>query len=77
MTTQDYQILDLTPEATLEEIKRAYRKLTLLYHPDKCGGDITIFQKVKKAYRAVLAVKTGKGNCFIHEVEQLIAGQVV
>lgn len=67
MTSQDYQILDLTPEASLEEIKRAYRRLTLLYHPDKCGGDTTIFQKVKKAYRSVLAIKTGKGECFTHD----------
>lgn len=67
MTSKDYQLFDLTPEADLEEIKKAYRKLTLLYHPDKCGGDNTIYQKVKTAYKAIFNMKTGQGNCYTHE----------
>ena len=30
-----YSILELTPEATLDDIKKSYRKLALKYHPDK------------------------------------------
>jgi len=30
-----YQTLGLTPEATQEEIKRAYRRLAKQYHPDR------------------------------------------
>lgn len=39
-------LLEITPEATDSEIKRAYRRLSLKNHPDK-GGDEDIFQKVK------------------------------
>ena len=30
-----YQILDVSPSATDDEIKKAYRKLSKKYHPDK------------------------------------------
>lgn len=33
-----YAVLGLTSTATLENIKKAYRKLALLYHPDKHAG---------------------------------------
>lgn len=32
-----YELLDITPEASDDEVKRAYRKLALQYHPDRPG----------------------------------------
>ncbi len=32
---QAYRILEITPQATESEIKKAYRKLAVIYHPDK------------------------------------------
>ncbi len=32
-----YEVLMLSPESVEEEIKRQYRQLSLLIHPDKCS----------------------------------------
>ncbi len=53
-----YQILGVGREATAEEIKKAYRKLAMKYHPDKAKGDKKQaeekFKQISEAY-AVLS----------------------
>lgn len=52
-----YLTLGLAKTATLEEVRRAYRRQALLYHPDKNPGDPAAaekFQEVNRAY-AVLS----------------------
>ena len=34
-----YDILQVTPQASKSDIKKAYRKLSKKYHPDKNPGD--------------------------------------
>lgn len=46
-----YQILQLSKEATPDDIKQAYRRLALLYHPDKNGGDEEQFKRLHAAYQ--------------------------
>lgn len=48
-----YEILGVSKEATLKEIKKAYRELSKTHHPDK-GGDEEVFKVISKAY-AVLS----------------------
>lgn len=46
-----YEVLNLDPGATVAEIKKQYRLLSLKYHPDK-GGDEVMFMRIAKAYAA-------------------------
>ncbi|MCX7592756.1 MAG: J domain-containing protein [Fischerella sp.] len=45
-----YQILGVNRTASEEEIKKAYKKLAMKYHPDREGGDETKFKEIKEAY---------------------------
>ncbi len=47
-----YEILNVTHTADEEEIKKAYRKLAIQYHPDKNPGDKTAEDKFKEATEA-------------------------
>lgn len=47
-----YKILGVKRNATQSEIKKAYRKLSLKYHPDKNQGDdeaLAMFQEINAA----------------------------
>lgn len=60
-TDNAYKILDITPNATNEEVKKAYRVMAKKYHPDKIQsqdpamikGAKEKFQEVQKAYETI------------------------
>jgi len=52
-----YDVLGVPRSASKDDIKKAYRKLALKYHPDKTKGDKTSEEKFKEAYEYADKVK--------------------
>lgn len=60
-TESDYKILGLSKEATDQEVKKAYRKMAIRYHPDKVAqmgdeyqkGAKEKFQRIQDAYENI------------------------
>ena len=49
MINDPYQILKVHPSTKLEDIKKAYRELVKIHHPDK-GGDTKVMLKINAAW---------------------------
>ena len=43
-----YKVLGISKSATQDEVKKAFRKLAIKYHPDKNPGDKKAEEKFKK-----------------------------
>uniref|UniRef100_A0A6C0D6M9 J domain-containing protein n=1 Tax=viral metagenome TaxID=1070528 RepID=A0A6C0D6M9_9ZZZZ len=52
MTEDLYGVLGVNRSSSDEEIRKAYRKLSLTHHPDK-GGEVQQFHKIQKAYETL------------------------
>lgn len=54
MSKRDYyEILGVSKSASQDEIKKAFRRLAILHHPDKEGGDETKFKEINEAYEVL------------------------
>ena len=70
MEFNPYKVLSLSKDASLEDIKKRYKKLARKYHPDK-GGDPQLFVYIDTAYKILsnnelryeyLTKRFGEGN---------------
>ena len=48
-----YDTLHVAPDATPDQIKKQYRKMSLELHPDRPTGDATKFKEVNEAYEVL------------------------
>ncbi|XP_035833964.1 dnaJ homolog subfamily B member 7-like isoform X5 [Helianthus annuus] len=75
-----YQVLGLSKECTEAELKTAYKKLALKWHPDRCSDSKYVeeakmkFQAIQEAYSGVYDSdddQDGNGESFDQELKDL------
>ena len=57
LISDPYKVLGVSPDASDEEIKKAYRRLAKKYHPDLNPGDAVAAQKMQEINAAYEQIK--------------------
>jgi curved DNA-binding protein CbpA len=77
-----YAVLGLTPAATPEEIKLAFRRQARVYHPDNNNGDVTKFKEINEA-QGILgdeekrkAYDQERSNSFVEDISEAASSVV-
>ena len=72
--------LELDESATLAEIKEAYRRLSLKFHPDKCSGENKkeceeMFKRISEANRILVTYCAAYKYSFAEEDVKKVTGE--
>ena len=59
MFESDLRLLGLESGSSTDEIKKAFRKKSLIYHPDRNGGNAEMFQRLVEARERLLGNGAG------------------
>lgn len=62
MFESDLRLLGLEIGASNEDIKKAFRKKSLIYHPDRNGGNAEMFQRLVEAKERLLGNGADSGR---------------
>jgi DnaJ-class molecular chaperone len=62
-----YCILGLNSNASIHDIRRAYKREALKHHPDKNGGNDTRFKEINAAYQFLMKCETEERECHTNE----------
>lgn len=62
MFESDLRLLGLKSGASNDEIKKAFRKKSLIYHPDRDGGNAEMFQCLVEAKERLLGNGASSGR---------------
>ena len=74
MSQNHYQILGVAATASAADIKRAYRRLVVQYHPDKHGGDVR-YEEQFKAVAVAYGVLGDPGKRATYDFQQTQAAR--
>lgn len=76
MNNNPYVILGIPDNCSIDEVKKAYKKLVLQLHPDKCESSIDKFMEVKNAYESILLSTIEPQSAFRQINDELIELQL-
>tara|TARA_R110001592_G_scaffold160185_2_gene392245 strand:- start:452 stop:874 length:423 start_codon:yes stop_codon:yes gene_type:complete len=51
---EDFKIMGLKKSSSREDLKKAYKKMSLKTHPDKIGGDGSTFKRMRQAFDNIM-----------------------
>lgn len=57
-----WEVLEVSPETSPEDLKKAYKKLALKYHPDRNPGDAAAEEKFKQITAAYESITSGSAG---------------
>jgi len=60
MSKDYYKILGVEKNASQDDVKKAFKKLAMQYHPDKPSGDEAKFKEINEAYQVLGDVEKRK-----------------